>query len=492
MNDQIKVLSDDAEDQPPPANPNSTCTTSESQMTLKAPSNKEEDKAAEKTATIRPKAATHDSKIPDVIVSTVAGEPKRRQRSSKQPKKASERKRNPAPSDSSDSTSSPEDSGAPQQAKAGKNEKAKPQYTDKRIAKPKKTPPMEKAETSTDTEDDSPSPKGKIMSKKKKKQPKSEKARTKAKAKSTTKDGSCSDSNDETSEAEVKVRKTKPKIGESSVIGGNFSTLLNEQSLAQFTTVHLRDATFERIPAGPATAMTEKIEEEEASEEESKEKVKKGSKAEFARVDLVYSTEKHRFILQNSTEDKKAGQFHGYAFNIIRRFDYHNKYLSTALNILSGPLKIAMVHVMRNVKGISLEEETPKIDPNMVFLHLEELRAYLMELKVKIKAKKTKSKIEELKLSRQHLKVLVEYLDKDYDETKKSLYPLIKSGKITFELAWALFKSNEIVYTNTYGHEDEPRAAKIEYVHKVCIELQVFCYSANFIRHLVSWKVTAT
>ena len=75
--------------------------------------------------------------------------------------------------------------------------------------------------------------------------------------------------------------------------------------------------------------------------------------------------------------------------------------------------------------------------------------------------------MEGLKLTKKHVKVLVKYLDKDYEETKKTLQPLLESGKITFDLAWALFKSNEIVYTSTYGHEEMPRAAKVSYVSKV-------------------------
>ena len=65
-----------------------------------------------------------------------------------------------------------------------------------------------------------------------------------------------------------------------------------------------------------------------------------------------------------------------------------------------------------------------------------------------------------------HLKVLIKYLDTDYAETKKTLYPLLESNMITFDLLWALFKPNTIAYTTTYGHTDEPRAFKIEYATK--------------------------
>lgn len=50
---------------------------------------------------------------------------------------------------------------------------------------------------------------------------------------------------------------------------------------------------------------------------------------------------------------------------------------------------------------------------------------------------------------------------------KKSLYSLLESKKITFDLLWALFKSNEIVYAPTYNTEDEPRAFKLDYASLV-------------------------
>lgn len=65
-----------------------------------------------------------------------------------------------------------------------------------------------------------------------------------------------------------------------------------------------------------------------------------------------------------------------------------------------------------------------------------------------------------------HLKVLVKYLDTDYADTKKTLYPLLEANTITFDLLWALFKPNTIAYTPTYGNADEPRAFKIEYAVK--------------------------
>lgn len=121
---------------------------------------------------------------------------------------------------------------------------------------------------------------------------------------------------------------------------------------------------------------------------------------------------------------------------------------------------------MGEVKGINLVSEKPAVDPNMLFLYLEELRALQQELTDKSKAlqdKKDKKERKAAKLKSQHLKVLVGYLDEDYADTKKSLYPMLEAGIITFEYLWALFKPNTILYSYTYGDEDEPRACKAVY-----------------------------
>ncbi|KAG8526543.1 uncharacterized protein KY384_008744 [Bacidia gigantensis] len=194
--------------------------------------------------------------------------------------------------------------------------------------------------------------------------------------------------------------------------------------------------------------------------------VAKGSKPEFVRLDKVWSQREYRFIKQPSTQEDKLEKYEEYAFNVVRRMDHQNRYLDTSLHILSKPLKHALFYVMGTESGISLEVDKPAVNPNMVFLYLEELRAYRKGLKMKIEQTRKKAIKAKLQQASKHLKVLIDYLDKDYEETKKTLYPLLEKGRITFDLVWALFKSNDIVYTSTYGHDEQPRAAKVAYVSK--------------------------
>lgn len=75
---------------------------------------------------------------------------------------------------------------------------------------------------------------------------------------------------------------------------------------------------------------------------------------------------------------------------------------------------------MGEIKGINLVADKPALDPNMLFLHLEELRELLEQYTTRSRSLENKKEKKSAKLKSQHLKVLVEYLDEDYAETKKA------------------------------------------------------------------------
>lgn len=43
---------------------------------------------------------------------------------------------------------------------------------------------------------------------------------------------------------------------------------------------------------------------------------------------------------------------------------------------------------------------------------------------------------------------------------------MLENGLITFDLLWALWKPNTLVYTTTYGCQDQPRVFKAEVAEK--------------------------
>ncbi|ORY59770.1 uncharacterized protein BCR38DRAFT_62956 [Pseudomassariella vexata] len=197
---------------------------------------------------------------------------------------------------------------------------------------------------------------------------------------------------------------------------------------------------------------------------------KRPQRLEFKRVDQVWDSKIHNYKLQDTAENASDSKYDEYLFHVRRTFDWEGKYKATIIDIKSKQLREALQDVMGNIKGVSLVEETPKLDPNMLFLYLEDLREHMQNLKdlePDAKTKKERKKVQKwIDEKRRHLKILVRYLDKDYAQIKKSLYPLLENGLITFDLSWALWKPNTLAYTTTYGSLDEPRVFKVEVAEK--------------------------
>ncbi|CRK28687.1 hypothetical protein BN1708_015327 [Verticillium longisporum] len=194
------------------------------------------------------------------------------------------------------------------------------------------------------------------------------------------------------------------------------------------------------------------------------------TRLEYKRVDQVWDNTIHNFKLQSTAEGSSDSQYDAFVLQIRRVFDFEGKYKSTTVDVKSKLLRECLQDVIGNIKGVSLVDNTPRLDPNLLFLYLDDLRAYSKELKDSEPFGETKRARQKAQKhnneKRRHLKVLLAYLDKDYAQVKKSLYPMLENGLITFELLWALWKPNTLAYTATYGSEDEPRVFKVEAAEK--------------------------
>lgn len=186
----------------------------------------------------------------------------------------------------------------------------------------------------------------------------------------------------------------------------------------------------------------------------------------YKRVDQLWDSSIHDYKLKESAEVLE-GEFNEFAFLVRRTFDWEGKYTSTVVDIKSKVLRAVLAEVMKECKSVSLETEEPSIDPNLLFLYLDDLRRYSKKtLKKQIASEKKKKNIKKLMQKRSLTKTLCKYIDEDYADTKKTLYPLLESGNITFELLWALFTPNDIAITSCYGSWDEPRCFKVDYAMK--------------------------
>lgn len=102
----------------------------------------------------------------------------------------------------------------------------------------------------------------------------------------------------------------------------------------------------------------------------STEKMKKKTtmRAEFKRVDWVWDTSSYQFRLQESAEVTTDAQYDEFVFHVRRMFDVEGKYRKTCVDIKSKLLRECLHDVIGNIQGVSLVDETPKLDPNLLFL----------------------------------------------------------------------------------------------------------------------------
>ncbi|KAF8535885.1 hypothetical protein BDD12DRAFT_808201 [Trichophaea hybrida] len=215
-----------------------------------------------------------------------------------------------------------------------------------------------------------------------------------------------------------------------------------------------------------------------------------GSRAsvlEYKRVDELFDKELHDWDVRDTVPHSKTDKYSSFIFTVRRIFDYESRYVETLIDVKSTLLKDALSDIMGDIRGISLVEDVPEVDPNMLFNYYPELTEWVKQAsnpkpatedEDKVKQKKMQQKKkkldpttgvpvppltdEEKKQQIKHVKLLIEYLDTDYKNTKATLFPLLENKSITFDLLWAVLKPGTIMYTTCAG-SNEPRAFKLEY-----------------------------
>jgi hypothetical protein len=181
---------------------------------------------------------------------------------------------------------------------------------------------------------------------------------------------------------------------------------------------------------------------------------------EFKRIDQVWDTKLRDYKLIESTAEQKD-EFEC-VFTVRRRFNWEGKHRETFVDIKSKVLRGALQVVFKECKSISLVEDIPEIDPHTLFHHNDELKKYVKET-LKPKLKRARKSKDQKKLTQEiaQCKLLLGYIE-DFAATRKALKPMIKAGTITYDLCWALFKPNTIIYTPTYGNKDDARCFKVD------------------------------
>mgnify|MGYP001302668274 CR=1 FL=1 len=97
-------------------------------------------------------------------------------------------------------------------------------------------------------------------------------------------------------------------------------------------------------------------------------KQQKPTKLDYKRVDQVWDNSIHNYKLQDTAEQVVENHHDEFIFHVRRTFDWEGKYKATYVDIKSKLLRECLQAVMENIKGVSLVEEIPKLDSNMLFL----------------------------------------------------------------------------------------------------------------------------
>ncbi|RKF64482.1 putative aaa family [Erysiphe neolycopersici] len=212
-------------------------------------------------------------------------------------------------------------------------------------------------------------------------------------------------------------------------------------------------------------------------DEEVKKKLKKhdfGSKVEYKRIDHWYDKDIHRYRVTDSNENNEMFKYDRYVFNVRKSFDWDGRYVETKVEVKSKYMKEILTKVMEADKSSSFASRSPKVCPNRLFLFRDEIQEYYQNLKSLKKGGKKLSKksLKHTEAKLKHLKLLIKYLETDYDRVKKTMFPMLESGVINYDLLWGLYKPGSIVCTPTYGSRDYLRAFKVDNYEKViCMKL---------------------
>ena len=89
---------------------------------------------------------------------------------------------------------------------------------------------------------------------------------------------------------------------------------------------------------------------------------------QYKRVDQVWDSSIHNYKLKDTAGSSDVAQYEGFIFHVRRTFDWEGKYKTTYVDVKSKDLRECLREVIGNIKGVSLVEETPKLDPNLLFL----------------------------------------------------------------------------------------------------------------------------
>ncbi|KAL9129214.1 MAG: hypothetical protein Q9217_002283 [Psora testacea] len=114
------------------------------------------------------------------------------------------------------------------------------------------------------------------------------------------------------------------------------------------------------------------------------------------------------------------------------------------VDIKSEGLRDILRTVLRGIRAVNLNEDKPTVEQNLLFNYLDELQFCQDNAN-------TRAIYDPASLK--HLELLVDFIKTTYKSTAQCLLSLLEDSEITYDLLWALFKPNSMVYSTCFGTE---------------------------------------
>ncbi|CZR66033.1 uncharacterized protein PAC_15933 [Phialocephala subalpina] len=225
---------------------------------------------------------------------------------------------------------------------------------------------------------------------------------------------------------------------------------INQPSSRAVTTDHvqqfldiLKSLSAKEGPPPPPPAAADKV--------KSEERPARASKLELKTVDEVWDAKAYEYkVVESITPPDEENELDQYIFVVRTRIDKKTEKRTHYIDLKSEGLRDVLRSVLQDVKGICLREEKPSVEQNLLFHYLPDLEAY----------RSNHAALDDSTL--RHLDLLLDFIKKTYQSTTERLSALLEKHEITYDLLWALFKPNAIVYTTCVG-TDKPRCVKYDF-----------------------------
>ncbi|KAJ6061001.1 hypothetical protein N7444_001697 [Penicillium canescens] len=182
--------------------------------------------------------------------------------------------------------------------------------------------------------------------------------------------------------------------------------------------------------------------------DDSKSFEKWASTPEFKTVVETWDKEACKYKIAEPTETSTdQDNYAEYVFVVRERIDRKSEEVISYVDIKSEGLRDILREVLHEIKAVSMMEDKPSIEQNVLFHFLSELEKY---------AESLNNNPDRGSAHVKNLHLLIDHLKHTYAATSQRLDSMLLHGHITYDLLWALFKPGSHVYGRCFG-TGEPR-----------------------------------